>query len=95
MKFISLIYKGLSKPLKIISTLYCKVVISIIFICHNVCFKFNLKSNGIPYAMVARGEKGVPIGENSIIGTGSVVTKSVPDNQIWAGNPAKFIRNIK
>lgn len=38
--------------------------------------------------------KGVTIGENSIIGAGSVVTRSVPDNQIWAGNPAKFIRNI-
>lgn len=38
--------------------------------------------------------KGVTIGENSIIGAGSVVTKSVPANQVWAGNPAKFIRNI-
>lgn len=38
--------------------------------------------------------KGVTIGENSIIGVGSIVTHSVPDNQIWAGNPAKFIRNI-
>lgn len=38
--------------------------------------------------------KGVTIGENSIIGAGSVVTKSVPDGQIWAGNPAKFIRRI-
>lgn len=38
--------------------------------------------------------KGVTIGENSIIGAGSVVLKSVPDNQIWAGNPAKFIREI-
>lgn len=38
--------------------------------------------------------KGVTIGENSIIGAGAVVAKSVPDNQIWAGNPAKFIRNI-
>lgn len=38
--------------------------------------------------------KGVTIGENSIIGAGSVVTKSVPSNQIWAGNPAKFVRQI-
>ncbi|MDP1817342.1 MAG: acyltransferase [Leadbetterella sp.] len=37
--------------------------------------------------------KGVIIGENSIIGAGSIVTKSIPSNQIWAGNPAKFIRN--
>jgi acetyltransferase-like isoleucine patch superfamily enzyme len=38
--------------------------------------------------------KGVIIGENSIIGAGLVVTKSVPNNQIWAGSPAKFIREI-
>lgn len=38
--------------------------------------------------------KGVTIGENSIVGAGSVVTKSIPDNEIWAGNPAKFIKNI-
>ena len=38
--------------------------------------------------------KGVTIGENSIVAAGSVVTKSIPSNQIWGGNPAKFIRNI-
>ena len=38
--------------------------------------------------------KGVTIGENSIIGAGSVVTKSVPANQIWAGNPARFVRKV-
>jgi galactoside O-acetyltransferase len=38
--------------------------------------------------------KGVTIGENSVIGFGSVVTKSIPDNVIAAGNPAKIIRTI-
>lgn len=38
--------------------------------------------------------KGVTIGENAIIGAGSIVTKSIPDNEIWGGNPAKFIKKI-
>lgn len=38
--------------------------------------------------------KGVTIGKNAIVGAGSIVTKSIPDNEIWAGNPAKFIRSI-
>ena len=38
--------------------------------------------------------KGVVIGSHSIVAAGSVVVKSIPDNQIWGGNPAKFIRLI-
>lgn len=38
---------------------------------------------------------GVTIGENAIIGTGSIVTKDVPDNAIAVGNPAKVIKFIK
>jgi acetyltransferase-like isoleucine patch superfamily enzyme len=36
----------------------------------------------------------VTIGNNAIVGAGSVVTKDVPDNAIVAGNPAKFLRFI-
>lgn len=35
---------------------------------------------------------GVSIGDNSIVGANSVVTKNVPQNQIWGGVPARFIR---
>lgn len=34
---------------------------------------------------------GIVIGRNATIGSGSVVTKDVPDNETWAGNPAKKI----
>ncbi len=35
------------------------------------------------------------IGKNSIIGAGSVVVdKQIPENEVWAGNPAKFIRKV-
>ena len=38
--------------------------------------------------------RGVTIGENAVVGAGSVVTKDVPDNVIVAGNPAKIIKRI-
>jgi UDP-2-acetamido-3-amino-2,3-dideoxy-glucuronate N-acetyltransferase len=38
---------------------------------------------------------GIEIGENSLIGAGSVVTKNVPSNTIVFGNPAKEIKKIK
>lgn len=38
--------------------------------------------------------KGSTIGENAVIGAGSVVSGIIPDNEIWAGNPVKFIRKL-
>ncbi|MBD3343466.1 MAG: N-acetyltransferase [Chitinivibrionales bacterium] len=37
---------------------------------------------------------GVTIGENAIVGAGSVVTKDVPANTVVAGNPAKVLRTL-
>ena len=37
-------------------------------------------------------KSGVTIGHGAIIGMGSVVTKDIPPYEIWAGNPAKFIK---
>jgi acetyltransferase-like isoleucine patch superfamily enzyme len=38
--------------------------------------------------------KGVTVGKNSVVGAGSVVRTSIPDNEIWAGNPAVFIKKL-
>lgn len=39
--------------------------------------------------------KGVNIGKGSVIGAGAVVTHDVPEYEVWAGNPARFIRAIQ
>lgn len=34
----------------------------------------------------------ISIGDSAIVGAGSIVTKDIPAGEIWAGNPARFIR---
>jgi UDP-3-O-[3-hydroxymyristoyl] glucosamine N-acyltransferase len=35
---------------------------------------------------------GLVLGRNSLIGMGAIVTKNIPENEIWIGNPAKFFK---
>ncbi len=37
----------------------------------------------------------VVIGDNAVLGAGSVVTKDIPSGEVWAGVPAKFIKKVK
>jgi UDP-2-acetamido-3-amino-2,3-dideoxy-glucuronate N-acetyltransferase len=37
---------------------------------------------------------GITIGENAMIGAGAVVTKNVPSNTLWIGNPARQIKKF-
>jgi galactoside O-acetyltransferase len=48
-----------------------------------------------PRAFIGAGAivmPGLIIGEGAVVGAGSVVTKDVPAGEVWAGNPAKFLR---
>ena len=37
---------------------------------------------------------GVKISKNAMIGAGSIVTKDIPENELWVGNPARFLRKL-
>lgn len=47
---------------------------------------------GANIGMCALIVKPVTIGKRSIVGAGSVVTKDIPDGEVWVGNPARFIK---
>ena len=38
---------------------------------------------------------GVTIGENAMVGIGSVVIKDVPAGEVWVGNPAHFLKKVE
>lgn len=39
--------------------------------------------------------KGVTIGDHAMIAAGSVVVTDIPANELWGGNPARFIKKLK
>ena len=43
--------------------------------------------------VLARPNATLRIGDGSIVGAGSVVTQDVPAGEVWAGNPARKLRN--
>ena len=59
-----------------------------------VCIKTVIK-RGASIGSSATLLCGITVGENAIIGAGSVVTKDVPSHTIVAGNPARVIREIR
>ncbi len=38
---------------------------------------------------------GLTVGRNAVVGAGAVVTKSVPDGEVWVGNPARFLKKVQ
>jgi acetyltransferase-like isoleucine patch superfamily enzyme len=38
--------------------------------------------------------KGVNIGDFAVVGAGSVVRSNIPENEVWAGNPAVFVKKL-
>lgn len=34
----------------------------------------------------------VTTGNNAVVGAGSIINSDIPANEVWAGNPAKFIK---
>jgi len=45
-------------------------------------------------AVIGGGTTVVPgcnVGKNSVLAAGAVLTKTMPDNEVWAGNPARFL----
>lgn len=61
---------------------------------YDVFGKITIKDN-VYIGSGAQIMPGVTIGEGSLISAGAIVTHSVPNNQVWGGNPAKFICTVE
>lgn len=84
---------------------YCKITQGVVILAHDYSYSILRRVYGtIPKKMKKTkiGDNcfiginsiilmGSEIGDNVIIGAGSVVSGRIPSNQVWAGNPARFI----
>jgi serine O-acetyltransferase len=58
-------------------------------------FKIRLGNNvtiGAHSIVVARSNTDLTIGDGSVLGAGSVLTKNIPAGEVWIGNPARKLR---
>ena len=84
---------------------YCKITTGVYILAHDYSYSVLRRVyNDVPKkaALTTIGDNcfiginsiilmGSQIGNNVIIGAGSVVSGKIPDNEVWGGNPAKFI----
>lgn len=65
------------------------------FAAHSCVGAYLKIGDGVHVGLNATIRENLIIGRNSAIGMGSVLTKNVNENEIWAGNPARFLRLAK
>lgn len=67
--------------------------------CHfaaQACVGANMNiGDGVHIGLNATTRENLTIGRNATLGMGSVLTKDMGENEIWAGNPARFLRKAE
>jgi len=51
--------------------------------------------NNVTLGTAVKVMGGVHIGDNCVIGANSTVFCDIPDNQVWVGTPARYLRDVK
>jgi sugar O-acyltransferase (sialic acid O-acetyltransferase NeuD family) len=60
------------------------------------CIGANMNiADGVHIGLNATARENLTIGKNSTLGMGSVLTKDIGENEIWVGNPARFLRKAE
>lgn len=83
---------GIGPGVKILTSTHSEDNFPAPIISNNLILKEVIIEEGCDIGMGTVILPGVRIGKGSIIGAGSVVTKNVPDYSVFAGNPAKLLR---